>query len=130
VGKEVIASSYNVGNVTFYVSHSFNERGSKKIFRFTITHILPYHMQETHRGKPWMVAGFSLSSIAFPRDSYRLNIRRGRHATVFSFPLFVRASVAMCAWFCSGRSNTELVHRLRASNVITSERVKEVRAVR
>ncbi|TFJ83268.1 hypothetical protein NSK_005430 [Nannochloropsis salina CCMP1776] len=32
----------------------------------------------------------------------------------------------MCAWFCSGRSNTELVHRLRASNVITSERVKEV----
>lgn len=31
------------------------------------------------------------------------------------------------AWFCSGRSNTELVQRLRSANVITSERVKEVR---
>ncbi|GAB5036588.1 protein-l-isoaspartate(d-aspartate) o-methyltransferase-like [Nannochloropsis oceanica] len=30
------------------------------------------------------------------------------------------------AWFCSGRSNTELVQRLRSANVITSERVKEV----
>jgi hypothetical protein len=102
----------------------------QKIFRVILTHILPYHMQQSHLGKPWMVAGFSLSSIAFPRDNYRFNIRQGRRATVFSFPLFVRASVVMCAWFCSGRSNTELVHRLRASNVITSERVKEVRAVR
>ena len=31
------------------------------------------------------------------------------------------------AWFCSGRSNTELVQRLRSAHVITSERVKEVR---
>jgi hypothetical protein len=30
------------------------------------------------------------------------------------------------AWFCSGRSNTELVQRLRSAHVITSERVKEV----
>jgi hypothetical protein len=32
------------------------------------------------------------------------------------------------AWFCSGRSNTELVQRLSSAHVITSERVKEVRA--
>ncbi len=34
----------------------------------------------------------------------------------------------MCAWFCSGRTNTELIQRLRTANVITSERVKEVRS--
>lgn len=75
-----------------------------------------------------MVLGLSLSSFALLGDgNQHFPRQRRRPPSAFFLPSFLRASVVMCAWFCSGRSNTELVQRLRAANVITSERVKEVR---
>lgn len=79
---------------------------------------------------PWMVLGGSPSVLAIFADGS--HSPRRKHNSYFSASivlLLLRASVVM-AWFCSGRSNTELVQRLRSANVITSERVKEVCAWR
>jgi hypothetical protein len=77
-----------------------------------------------------MVLGGSPSVLAIFADGS--HSPRRKHNSYFSASivlLLLRASVVM-AWFCSGRSNTELVQRLRSANVITSERVKEVCAWR
>jgi len=76
-----------------------------------------------------MIPSWSLTSLAFPVDGHTHSPRLKRRASasiIFLFLLLLRASVVM-AWFCSGRSNTELVQRLHSAHVITSERVKEVR---
>jgi hypothetical protein len=72
-----------------------------------------------------MVRGRSLSSLAFLRHSRKHRHRASSSIIFLLFLFLLRASVVM-AWFCSGRSNTELVQRLRSAHVITSERVKEV----